>query len=71
MNQLYLIGFMVLAAAAAILAIQNSGEMVVKFIQWQFHSSLVVAIVVLAAVGAIKAMLLSLPGSSRLRARLR
>ena len=39
MNQLYLIGFLVLAAAIAIFAIQNSGEAVVKFIVWQFHSS--------------------------------
>jgi uncharacterized integral membrane protein len=71
MNQLYLIGFLVLAAAVAIFAIQNSGEAVVKFIQWQFHSSLVVVILISTAVGVIMAVFLSLPGTFRLRTRLR
>ncbi len=71
MNQLYLIGFLVLAAAIAIFAIQNSGEAVVKFVGWQFHSSLVVVILVSTAVGVIMAVLLSLPGTFRLRARLK
>ncbi len=71
MNQLYLIGFLVLAAAIAIFAMQNSGEAVVKFIGWQFHSSLVVVILVSTAVGVIMAVLLSLPGAFRLRARLK
>jgi len=71
MNQLYLIGFLVLAAAIAIFAIQNSGEAVVKFVGWQFHSSLVVVILVSTAVGVIMAVLLSLPGTFRLRSRLK
>lgn len=71
MNQLYLIGFLVLAAAIAIFAIQNSGEAVVSFIGWQFHSSLVVVILISTAVGVIMAVLLSLPGMFRLRARIR
>jgi len=71
MNQLYLIGFLVLAAAIAIFAIQNSGEAVVKFIGWQFHSSLVVVVLISTAVGVIMAVLLSLPGTFRARARLR
>jgi len=71
MNQLYLISFLVLAAAIAIFAIQNSGEAVVTFIRWQFHSSLVVVVLISTAVGVIMAGLLSLPGSFRLRARLR
>jgi uncharacterized integral membrane protein len=71
MNQLYLIGFLVLAAAIAIFAIQNSGEAVVKFIGWQFHSSLVVMILISTAVGVVMAVLLSLPGTFRLRTRLR
>ena len=71
MNQLYLIGFLVLAAAIAIFAIQNSGEAVVTFIAWQFHSSLVVVILISTAVGVIMAVLLSLPGTFRLRTRLK
>ena len=71
MNQLYLIGFLVLAVAIAIFAIQNSGEAVVKFIGWQFHSSLVVVVLISTAVGVIMAVLLSIPGTFRLRARLK
>ena len=71
MNQLYLIGFLVLTAAIAIFAIQNSGEAVVKFIGWQFQSSLVVMILISTAVGVVMAVLLSLPGTFRLRTRLR
>jgi len=71
MNQLYLIGFLVLTVAIAIFAIQNSGEAVVKFIGWQFHSSLVVVVLISTAVGAIMAILLSLPSTFRLRARIR
>ncbi len=71
MNQLYLIGFLILAAAIAIFAIQNSGEAVVRFIWWQFQSSLVVIVLISTAFGAIMAILLSLPGAFRLRARLR
>lgn len=71
MNQLYLIGFLVLAVAIAVFAIQNSGEAVVKFIQWQFHSSLVVVILISTAVGVIMTVLLSLPSTFRLRTRLR
>ena len=71
MNQLYLIGFLILAVAIAIFAIQNSGEAVVKFIGWQFHSSLVVVVLISTAVGVIMAVLLSIPGTLRLRARLK
>lgn len=73
MNQLYLILFLVLAVAIATFAIQNSGEAVVKFIGWQFHSSLVVVVLVSVAAGAgvVMAVLLSLPGTFRLRTRLR
>jgi len=71
MNQLYLIGFLVLTAAIAIFAIQNSGEAVVKFIGWRFQSSLAVMILISTAVGVVMAVLLSLPGTFRLRTRLR
>lgn len=71
MNQLYLIGFLVLAVAIAAFAIQNSGEAVVKFIGWQFHSSLVVVVLISVAVGVVMAVLLSLPGTFRLRTRLK
>lgn len=42
-----------------------------KFIGWQFHSSLVVIVLISTVVGVIMAVLLSLPGTFRLRARLR
>jgi uncharacterized integral membrane protein len=71
MNQLYLIGFLVLAVAIATFAIQNSGEAVVKFIGWQFHSSLVVVVLISVAAGVVMAVLLSLPGTFRLRTRSR
>ncbi|MGH7409950.1 MAG: LapA family protein [Candidatus Methylomirabilis sp.] len=71
MNQLYLIGFLIIAGAIATFAIQNSGEAVVKFIGWQFQSSLVVVVLISTAVGVIMAVLLSLRGTFRLRARLR
>jgi uncharacterized integral membrane protein len=71
MNQLYLIGFLVLAVAIATFAIQNSGEAVVKFFGWQFHSSLIVVVLISTAAGVTMAVLLSLPGTFRLRARLR
>lgn len=71
MKQLYLMGFLILAAAVAIFAIQNSGEVVVKFIGWQFQSSLVVVVLISTAFGAIMAILLSLPGAFRLRGRSR
>lgn len=71
MNQLSLIGFLVLALIVAIFSIQNSGEAVVKFIWWQFQSSVVVVILISTALGAIMAICLSLPGSFRLRKRMR
>ncbi len=71
MNQLYLIGFSVLALAMATFAVQNSGEAVVKFLGWQFHSSLVVVILISTVVGVVMAVLLSLPGTFRARTRLR
>ena len=71
MNQLYLILFLVLAVAIATFAIQNSGDAVVKFIGWQFHSSLVVVVLISVASGVVMAVLLSLPGTFRLRTRLR
>lgn len=71
MNQLSLIGFLILAMIVAIFSIQNSGEAVVKFISWQLQSSLVVVILISTALGAIMAIFLSLPGTFRLRMRMR
>ena len=71
MNQLSLIGFLILAIVVAIFSIQNSGEAVVKFIWWQFQSSLVVVILISTALGAIMAIFLNLPGNFRLRMRVR
>lgn len=71
MNQLSLIGFLILAMVVAIFSIQNSSEAVVTFIWWQFQSSLVVVILISTALGAIMAIFLSLPGNFRLRLRMR
>jgi uncharacterized integral membrane protein len=71
MNQFSLIGFLILAVIIATFSVQNSGEAIVKFIWWQFQSSLVVVILISTALGAIMAFLLSLPGTFRLRMRLR
>lgn len=71
MNQFSLIGFLILAVVIATFSVQNSGEAIVKFIWWQFHSSLVVVILISTALGAIMAIFLSLPGTFRLRMRLR
>lgn len=71
MNQLSLLGFLILAMIVAIFSIQNSNEAVVKFIWWQFQSSLVVVILISTALGAIMAIFLSLPGTFRLRMRMR
>jgi uncharacterized integral membrane protein len=71
MNQLSLVGFLILAVVIATFSVQNSGEAVVKFIWWQFQSSLVVVILISTALGAIMAIFLSLPGTFRLRMRLR
>jgi uncharacterized integral membrane protein len=71
MNQLSLIGFLILAMIVAIFSVQNSSEAVVKFIWWQLQSSLVVVILISTALGAIMAIFLSLPGTFRLRMRMR
>ncbi|MDD5559164.1 LapA family protein [Candidatus Methylomirabilis sp.] len=71
MNQLSLVGFLILAVVIATFSVQNSGEAVVKFIWWQFQSSLVIVILISTALGAIMAIFLSLPGTFRLRMRLR
>jgi uncharacterized integral membrane protein len=71
MNQLSLIGFLILAVLIATFSVQNSGEAVVKFIWWQFQSSLVVVILISTVLGAIMAIFLSLPGTFRLRMRMR
>jgi uncharacterized protein HemY len=62
MNQLYLILFLVLGVAIATFAIQNSGEAVVKFIGWQFHSSLIVIVLISTVVGVIMAVLSAFRG---------
>ncbi|MCZ7626592.1 MAG: DUF1049 domain-containing protein [Candidatus Methylomirabilota bacterium] len=71
MNQFSLIGFLLLAMIVAIFSIQNSGEAIVTFGWWQFQSSLVVVILISTALGAIMALILNLPGTLRLRIRIR
>lgn len=71
MGQTALIACLLLATGVAIFAVQNAGPVTVRFGFWAVEMSLVVVILVAAAVGAIMASLLSLPGWFRDRRLLR
>ncbi len=71
MGQTALIFFLLLATGVAIFAVQNAGPVVVRFGFWSLELSLVVVILVAAALGAMMASLVSLPGWFRDRRRLR
>jgi uncharacterized integral membrane protein len=70
-GQTALIAFLLLATGVAIFAVQNAGPVTVRFGFWSLEMSLVVIILVAAAVGAVMASLLSLPSWFRDRRRLR
>jgi uncharacterized integral membrane protein len=70
-GQTALIAFLLLATGVAIFAVQNAGPVTVRFGFWAVEMSLVVVILVAAAVGAVMASLLSLPGWFRDRRLLR
>jgi uncharacterized integral membrane protein len=70
-GQTALIAFLLLATGVAVFAVQNAGPVIVRFGFWSLEMSLVVIILVAAAVGAVMASLLSLPGWFRDRRRLR
>ena len=71
MGQTALILFLLLATGVAIFAVQNAGPVVVRFGFWSLEMSLVVVILVAAALGAMMASLVSLPAWFRDRRRLR
>ena len=71
MRQTALIAFLLLATGVALFAVQNAGPVTIRFGFWSLEMSLVVIILVAAAVGAVMASLLSLPGWFRDRRRLR
>lgn len=71
MGQTALIVFLLLATGVALFAVQNAGPVVVRFGFWSLEMSLVVVILVAAALGAVMASLVSLPGWFRDRRRLR
>jgi uncharacterized integral membrane protein len=70
-GQTALIAFLLLATGVAVFAVQNAGPVTVRFGFWSLEMSLVVIILVAAAVGAVMASLLSLPSWFRDRRRLR
>ena len=62
MGQTALILSLLLATGVAVFAVQNSGAVTVRFGFWSLEMSLVVIILVAAALGAAMASLVSLPG---------
>lgn len=71
MRQTALIFFLLFAIGVAVFAVQNAGPVAVRFGFWAVEMSLVVVVLVAAALGAILASLLSLPGWIRDRRLLR
>lgn len=71
MGQSALILFLLLATGVAIFAVQNAGPVVVRFGFWSLEMSLVVVILVAAALGAMMASVVSLPAWFRDRRLLR
>ena len=71
MRQAALILFLLLAIAVALFAVQNAGPVTLRFGFWSVEMSLVVVVLVAAALGAVLASLLSLPGWFRDRRLLR
>lgn len=71
MTQLYLFTALVLAVLVATFAVQNAVPVTVRFLVWNFESSLVVVILLAAGVGAFASALVSLPQTVRAWARLR
>ena len=71
MRQAALIVFLFLAIAVALFAVQNAGPVTLRFGFWSVEMSLVVVVLVAAALGAVLASLLSLPGWFRDRRLLR
>ncbi|MGE5483939.1 MAG: LapA family protein [Ignavibacteriales bacterium] len=64
------IGFL-FALAVALFAVQNSATVSIRVVAWMVETSLVLVIIGSAALGAVSAMLLGLPGTIRLRLKVR
>jgi lipopolysaccharide assembly protein A len=71
MTQLYLLFALVLTTLVAIFALQNAGEVTVRFLVWTFQTSVVIVILMSAGMGALLAALVSLPQTLKARRRLR
>jgi uncharacterized integral membrane protein len=71
MRQAALILFLLFAIGVALFAVQNAGPVALRFGFWSLEMSLVVVVLVAAALGAILASFLSLPGWIRDRRLLR
>ncbi len=68
--ELYLILAVVLGIFISVFAIQNAAPVTVKFIFWQFESSLAVLIILAILTGMLLVFLLSIPGRLKRRKEL-
>jgi len=71
MTQLYLLFALLLTTLVAIFAVQNAGEVTVRFLIWTFQTSVVIVILMSAGMGALLAAVVSLPQTLKARRRLR
>lgn len=71
MTQLYLLFALLLTTLVAIFAVQNAGEVTVRFLIWTFQTSVVIVILISAGMGALLAAVVSLPQTLKARRRLR
>ncbi len=68
--ELYLILAAILGIFVAIFAIQNAAAVTVKFLLWEFQSSLAVLIIISMLAGMLLVFLLSIPGRIKRRKEL-
>jgi len=71
MTQLYLLFALLLTTLVAIFAVQNAGEVTVRFLIRTFQTSVVIVILMSAGMGALLAAVVSLPQTLKARRRLR
>lgn len=71
MAPFYLVIALILALAVAVFAVQNASSVQVNFLTWHFESSLVVVILLSAALGAVVTVLLGIPRALRDRRQLK
>ncbi len=68
--EIYLILAAILGIFIAVFAIQNAAAVTVKFLLWQFESSLAVLIILAMLAGMLLVFLISLPGRIKRRKEL-